>query len=150
MATWNKRRTFLGAIAALSLGIGLGRWFYRPRQIDDPWTEQTATTVRRLLPYLQIDEDGLARFAQDLLARDQHALLRRASAGHAQAEAWLGQQFLLSSDFFWHGADGGKDRRLPSLLRPLRTPLRQPFRPLGVSRGPTPCQPPHCWDLGRP
>ena len=46
MAIWNKRRTFLGAIAALSLGIGLGRWLYRPRQFDDPWTEQTATTVR--------------------------------------------------------------------------------------------------------
>ena len=27
MAIWNKRRAFLGAIAALSLGVGIGRWF---------------------------------------------------------------------------------------------------------------------------
>ena len=127
MAIWNKRRTFLGAVAALSLGIGLGRWLYRPRQLDDPWAEQTATTVRRLLPYLRLDEDGLARFAQDLLARDQHMLLRRASAGDAQAEAWLGQQFLLSSDFFWHGADEAKTVGYRTYYDPYELPCANPF-----------------------
>ena len=127
MAIWNKRRTFLGAVAALSLGIGIGRWLYRPRRLDDPWTEQTAATVRRLLPYLRIDEDGLARFCQDLLARDQHALLRRASAGDAQAEAWLGQQFLLSSDFFWHGADEAKAVGYRAYYDPYELPCANPF-----------------------
>lgn len=127
MAIWNKRRAFLGAVAALSLGIGLGRWLYRPRQFDNPWVEQTATTVRRLLPYLRIDEDGLVRFAQDLLARDQHALLRRASAGDAQAGAWLGQQFLLSSDFFWHGADEVKTVGYRAYYDPYELPCANPF-----------------------
>ena len=127
MAIWNKRRTFLGAVAALSLGIGLGRWLYRPHRPDDPWTEQTAATVRRLLPYLRIDEDGLARFAQDLLTRDQHALLRRASAGDARAETWLGQQFLLSSDFFWHGADEARTVDYRTYYDPYELPCANPF-----------------------
>ncbi len=127
MAVWNKRRAFLGAVAALSLSIGLGRWFYQPRRLDDPWTAQTAATVRRLLPYLQIDEDSLARFAQDLLARDQHALLRRAGAGDARAEAWLGEQFLLSSDFFWHGADERKAVGYRAYYDPYELPCANPF-----------------------
>ena len=127
MTIWNKRRTFLGAVAALSLGIGLGRWLYRPRRLNDPWTEQTAATVRRLLPYLRLDEDGLARFAQDLLARDLHALLRRASAGDAQAEAWLGQQFLLSSDFFWQGADEAQTVGYRAYYDPYELPCANPF-----------------------
>ena len=129
MAAWNKRRAFLGAVAALSLGVGIGRWFYHPRRPDDPWTEQTAATVRRLLPYLWIDEDGLARFCQDLLAREQHALLRRASAGDARAEAWLGQQFLLSSDFFWHGADVAKAVGYRVYYDPYELPCANPFTP---------------------
>ena len=127
MAVCNKRRVLLGAIASLSLGIGMGRWLCRPRQFDDPWIEQTATTVRRLLPYLRMDEDGLARFCQDLLAREQHALLRRASAGDARAEEWLGQQFLLSSDFFWHGADGAKPVGYRAYYDPYELPCANPF-----------------------
>lgn len=127
MAIWTKRRAFLGAVAALSLGIGLGQWLYRPRQRDDPWAEQTAATVRRLLPYLRIDDDGLARFAQELRARNQYALLRRARAGDAQAGAWLGQQFLLSSDFFWQGADVAKTVRYRAYYDPYELPCANPF-----------------------
>ena len=127
MAICNKRRAFLGAVAALSLGVGIGSWFYRPRRLDDPWTRQTAATVRRLLPYLRIDEDGLARFCQDLLARKQRALLRRASAGDARAEAWLGQQFLLSSDFFWHGADVAQAVGYQAYYDPYEIPCANPF-----------------------
>ena len=119
MAVWNKRRAFLGAIAALSLGVGLGRWFYRPRQLDDPRIEQIAATVRRLLPYLRIEDDALARFAQDLLARDQQARL--------QDEAWLGQQFLLSSDFFWNGADVAKVVGYRAYYDPYELPCANPF-----------------------
>ncbi len=127
MAISNKRRAFLAAVAAVSLGIGLGRWFYRPRPLDDPWTAQTAATVRRLLPYLRIDEDGLARFAQDLLARKQQPLLRRARAGDAQAEAWIGQQFLLSSDFFWHGANAAETVGYRAYYDPYELPCGNPF-----------------------
>ena len=127
------RRAFLASlISFVSLGTGAW-WWWRgqkspPQQEDtDPWTKLTAETLRRLLPYLQLDNDGVAQFARDLRAAGQYGLLNRAKAGNAGAREWLGQQFLLSSDFFWNGADESRTVRYRVYYDPYVQPCANPF-----------------------
>ena len=132
MAVPGNRRAFLaGLVSALSLGGG-GWWWWRGREAPpqeplDPWTELTAATLRRLLPYLQLDDDGLARFGRDLRAAGGRDLLRRADAGDARAREWLGQQFLLSSDFFWNGADESRPVGYRAYYDPYAQACANPF-----------------------
>jgi len=129
----SNRRAFLASLVSF-VSLGAGAWWWwrgqeSPPQPEntDPWTKLTAETLRQLLPYLQVDDDGVAQFARDLRAKGQHTLLHRAKAGNVGAREWLGQQFLLSSDFFWNGADVSKIVRYRAYYDPYVQPCANPF-----------------------
>jgi hypothetical protein len=122
-----KRRTFLaGAVAAAAAASGLlGLAYSRSSQ------EKTiASIVYRRLPYLKLDHAGVQQFARDFAARRLLSgtrlrlvglvwpLYRRLRLDHSgsrlgsslrdrleHAEERIVSTYLISSDFFTHGAD---------------------------------------------
>lgn len=128
MAFSRDRRTVLaGLVSALSLGAGAWWWWRGQEPRKQESADLTAQTLRQILPYLQLDDAGLARFARDLRTARQYPVLRRARSGDSKAREWLGQQFLLSSDFFWHGADESRTIGYRSYYDPYAHPCANPF-----------------------
>ena len=140
------RRSFvklgLGVVALAGAGA-LGGWFLSEAEI--------ASAVRRRLPFLRFDDQGLQAFAKDqidaLLAKrptwyrmKYHVRLlfqkptAAASWGRTsdkrtrreRMEDNLATLFLLSSDFFTSGADEARVIRYVALYDPMR-PCGNPF-----------------------
>ena len=127
----DRRAVLAGLVSALSLGAGAWWWWReeepRKQESADPLVELTAQTLQQILPYLQLDDAGLARFARDLRTAGQYHVLRRARSGDSKAREWLGQQFLLSSDFFWHEAEESRTIGYRSYYDPYVHPCANPF-----------------------
>ncbi len=133
MALDRGRRAFITALAAATAGAG-GWWLWRNQFGDEtpdvprnPWTELVILTLRRRLDYLELEEEGMVRFARDLRKRRLQALLRRLKAGDTEAADWLEQQFLMSSDFFWNGADESRIIGYMGFYDPYERPCANPF-----------------------
>jgi hypothetical protein len=114
-----QRRTFLLAGAGV-LTAFVGGW----RALASSQHEVVMQVLRKRLSYLRLDEAGLRRFAADMVARDIISPVRLHALGAmmpfyqhlalAGREGWLhsmrhGEEriitlFLMSSDFFAHGA----------------------------------------------
>jgi hypothetical protein len=115
-----RRRSFLAGITGAGTLAGLSTWRWlsvRPQDV-------VIGVLRKRLHYLQMDEAGLARFADDVVARDTISPLRLRALGAfmpfyrhlalSSREGWVwkvrhGEEriitvYLLSSDFFLHGA----------------------------------------------
>lgn len=136
----------IGVIAVMGIGAGVG----------DYLTEaQMAAAVRRLLPMLKLDEAGLRAFARDKIAeqlakRPSWKRVRtRLETAFAKApvvnfgvshdrrtrrerfEEYLATIFLLSSDFFWNGADASRTVQYRALYDPMRA-CGNPFARLAM------------------
>ncbi len=89
-----------------------------------------AERIRQAFPYLELDADGLAAFARDLVAyRD---------AGELRTSPGLGERFLLSSSFFDDGADEAKVVEYVAFHDPYLTPCSNRLaRPVTRQGGPS-------------
>jgi hypothetical protein len=113
-----QRRSFLAGVAGTLAGLSAWRWLsVRPQDV-------VVGVLRKRLFYLRMDEAGLARFADDVVARDTISPLRLRALGAfmpiyrhlalSSREGWVwkvrhGEEriitvYLMSSDFFLHGA----------------------------------------------
>jgi hypothetical protein len=133
-----RRRMVLGGIGVIALlGVGVG--------VGDYVTEsEIASAVRRRLPMLKLDDAGLRAFARDKIAEQ---LAKRPSwkrvrtrlktaltkapvvnfgvshdrrTGRERYEEYLAIVFLLSSDFFWKGADASRPVQYVALYDRMR------------------------------
>ena len=133
MVLYRSRRAFIATLVAAATGAG-GWWFWRNQFGDqtpevrlNPWTELVVSTLRQRLDYLELEEEGVVHFARDLRKRRLHTLLRRLKAGDAETAEWLVQQFLMSSDFFWNGADESRPVGYMGYYDPYERPCANPF-----------------------
>jgi hypothetical protein len=132
----------LGAVGALGLGAwGLGRLGFRL---------EIASILRRRLGFLKLDESGVRAFAKDqtnamfnkkiptwnrlryhLLASGASSFKRFYRSTDARSrmgrfEDTLVSTYLLSSDFFWNGADESRKVNYLAYYDPNR-PCQNPF-----------------------
>ncbi len=139
-----RRRVLFGGLAFAAVA-GLGLWG------TDILTEsEIASAVRRRLGMLKLDEAGLHTFAKDriagLLAKRptwyrwkyhfRSLFAKSAAAGYGfsddkrsrieRLEDALATVYLLSSDFFWNGADENRTVKYVALYDPVR-PCGNPF-----------------------
>jgi hypothetical protein len=146
-----KRRKFIfaGAGAAAIAALGFGGWEVAETQI--------ASGVRRRLAFLRLDEAGLHRFARDQVAAlaakrpswyrikvHVHDVFAKgpvvANFGMSNDKRTrkehtadnLATLFLLSSDFFWNGADTSRTVQYVGLYDPMR-PCGNPFARLAAA-----------------
>jgi len=142
----NRRRQFLlGGLGLVGL-LGLGLWGFGRTALEG----QIVAALRRRLDYLRLDDDGLHAFA-----RDQAAVLlaKRPSLGRLRYHlvAAVGPSFarfyrstdkrtrlermedsfaatyLMSSDFFFHGADESRPVRYVNFYDATLHPCSNPF-----------------------
>ena len=142
-----RRRRFLllgaGGAAVIATGYGVARW-YR----GDPKSVIVAILERRV-GYLQVDHASFERFAVKYLeTRNEHrrelALMALFSLpyryvtpypflkqGHSlrRLESNVVSRYLLSTDFFEHGADESRSIRYVEFHDPYSTACRNPFVP---------------------
>jgi hypothetical protein len=149
-----RRRGFLIGLGGLSVLAGVAGGWRAGRTTPQ---EAVITVLRKRLDYLRLDEDGVQRFADDLMARDLVSPVRlRALAAFAPLynrlsmsghEGWLqavrhgedrvATAFLLSSDFFKNGRNESLVVHYLGFYEPMRNPrgaaCNSPFaRPLGL------------------
>ena len=142
-----KRRTFLVS-AAVAFG-GIVTWRLSSSK------DQTAIikVIYKRLAYLKLDEAGVRRFATDMAARKAISSLRlrvldaagglytrlsptpggKIDRALRHGEDRIVTQYLISSDFFTHGADKSRTVNYPGYYDPL-VPCNNPFaRPVIVA-----------------
>ena len=137
------RRTFLytlgGGLGLVAAYLGL-KWFF-----GDPRDVTVAVLLRRC-GEMYVNRDTFDRFAgeyADWKARD--GLLRRLSTLSLPLRVWspyelvesthelrrledsIVTQYLLSTDFFQHGADPRREIQYLSFYDPMQAPCRNPF-----------------------
>lgn len=142
----SRRTVVLSAlVSGVSLYVG-GWWGLKVRHNDS--TDAIAAVVQRRLDYLQLDEQGVAAFAEDVRARLDDGVNRRLSwlglvhplysavGGTAMTplddefrrfEEWLVARFLLSSDFFLHDADETRTIEYVGYYDPYERPCSNPL-----------------------
>ena len=135
----NRRRRFLLGGLGIAAVASLGVW-----ELGNVVSEsKIASAVRRRLSFLRLDEAGLHLFAKDqmgaLLAKRPswyrmkyhfHSLFLKPAASwgfsndkrsrYERIEDNLATLYLLSSDFFEHGADQSRTVQYVSLYDPMR------------------------------
>jgi hypothetical protein len=140
------RRRFLlslaGGFSALVVWRGLG----------STQADAIAAVLHKRLDYLQLDDAGVAAFARDLIARGYVSPFRLRfvsairplyerlpMAGHSRIEDVVrhGEErivtlYLLSSDFFIHGADMARTIRYVGFYDPVARPCSNPFARFGT------------------
>lgn len=120
------RRTFLrGIIAVLAVvAAGIPTYGYVSRRYHH---SLIVTALREKLDYVQLDEAGLANFANDYLERYGTARM----AGLARRDEidvhYVATLFLMSSDFFWFDADMSRTVNYLTLHNPYRGCGTNPF-----------------------
>ena len=129
------RRKFLGALGAF-LGLSAGGWWLArrlkpspPEEYANPVVELIAGILKGRLPFLKMEGQGINAFASDLQRRNP-GVLRRAAQGRADAQDWLTERYLLSSDFFRNGADEGRSVNYLAYYDPYQRPCGNPFAQL--------------------
>jgi hypothetical protein len=146
-----RRRRFLllgaGSAVILATGYGVARW-YR----GDPVSVIVAILERRL-GYLQVDRSSFDRFAVDYLeSRKEYKRELQLMAlfslpyryvtpypflkqGHSlrRLESNVVSRYLLSTDFFEHGADESRTVRYVEFHDPYSIACRNPFVPRPAS-----------------
>ncbi len=135
-----KRRHFLwGAASVAAVAAGL----FAADEISE---HEIVAAVRRRLPMLQLDDEGLRAFARDRVAQllakrptwfriKYHIRSFLSKPGEligyrfsypdsrSKRERWednLATIYLLSTDFFWNGADQSKSVKYQALYDPIR------------------------------
>lgn len=155
-----RRRTVLASLAGVGALFGLsGLFVVTSRQQD-----AVIDVLRKRLAYLRLDEAGVRRFADDLVARgpissaNLHILAALAPLyeriGLTGNEKWrrallhgeerITTQFLMSSDFFLHGEREDRTVRYLGYYEPLKDPVacNSPFaRPITLGPAPAPASP---------
>jgi hypothetical protein len=141
-AATTTRRGFVYGLAASGALVGWIGWRFHRGTVADAME----VVVRKCLDYLQLDPDGVTRFAQDLAARNEisAAKLRMLtvagrlytalpSSSHnfvldaiRQSEERVVTIYLLSSDFFINGSDESRLVRYRGLYDALH-PCSNPF-----------------------
>jgi hypothetical protein len=137
MVPASDRRRFISGAIAVALGLCAGGWWFSRRSqtavpplADDPVFLLVTDMLQRCLPFLELDTTGLVEFTRDLQARKQTPLLRQAERGDATAQDKLAEQFLLSSDFFAHGADESRTIYYVAYYDQYEKPCSNPFAQL--------------------
>lgn len=141
------RRSFI--LSALVSGILLytgGWWIFKARKGDI--SDIIVAIVRKKLNYLQLDEAGLNKFAEDYGQRIDTRLNQRLSwmamfsplyvhtnlLDSTNAVDVFGEEvakfFLLSSDFFWNGSDVTREVKYLKYYDPYTRPCANPFAKL--------------------
>jgi hypothetical protein len=147
-----RRRILLGGLGIAAVA-GLGVW-----GADIATESEIASSVRRRLGFLKLDEAGLHSFAKDQIAwllakRPTWYRIKfhiRALVSKPGGASWglstdkrtrrermvdsLATKYLLSSDFFLNGADESRTVRYVNLYDPMR-PCGNPFARPAVDRG---------------
>jgi hypothetical protein len=142
----SRRRFILSTLlAGISLYLG-GWWIFKVRQGDT--SDIIATLVRKKLDYLQLDEAGLNKFAEEYGPFIQQVSAQRLSwlgmfsplylytdlLDSTDMMEILGEQaaiiFLISSDFFWYGSDETRVINYLGLYNPYVRPCANPFAKL--------------------
>ena len=126
------RRKFLSALGG-AIGLCAGGWWlarrlnpYPPEDFASPVVELIAGILQRRLPFLKLDGKGINAFAGDLQARNP-AVLRQAGQGRTEAQDWLTERYLLSSDFFHYEADESRSVNYMAYYDPYVRPCGNPF-----------------------
>lgn len=111
---WTRRGLLKGALATLGLG-GLASvlWWRRA----DPALRR----IKRQLSYLRLDRRGVRDFLSD------YAAAYGASRAETTEDSRLALHFLVSSDFFEHGADESRTIHYVRLYDPYLSPCFNPF-----------------------
>jgi len=141
----NRRRLLLGGLGAVGVA-GLAAWGFGRAGLE----AEVAAVVRRRLGFLKLDREGLHAYARDQVAamlnkkfptwnrlryhflsavapsfqRYYRSASRRSRI--AKAEDALVSTYLLSSDFFWKGADASRIVKYIAFYDPMR-PCSNPF-----------------------
>lgn len=126
------RRKFLSALGG-AIGLCAGGWWLArrlnpspPEDFSSPVVELIAGILQRRLPFLKLDGKGINAFAGDLQARNP-AVLRQAGQGRTEAQDWLTERYLLSSDFFHYEADESRSVNYMAYYDPYARPCGNPF-----------------------
>ena len=109
------RREFILSAVASVVSAGLG-WWARGRFKTQPAPTSTATAenpnikvlanlLRKKFDYLILDEADLSAFAHDFQTKAGKKTLDLQKTDPEKFEEMLGRQFLMSTDFFWNGAN---------------------------------------------
>ncbi len=123
-----KRRTFvkagLGTVAVLGAGsvgtiVAKGKWGAVQHGLENLSFTSIEEQVRAYFPYLQIDDEGLRKFAD--MHRSQFG-----SGLFAKPDTMLHKRFLLSTDFFPNGADEARVVRYVMYYDPYVSPCWNP------------------------
>ena len=83
--------------------------------------------IRERLPFLKISPDVLDAFARDCVRYDGRTVRSARQASGARDR--LVERFLLSTDFFQHGADESRPVRYVTYADPYISPCYNPFAP---------------------
>ncbi len=142
------RRGMLSSLAGLGAMAGAFAWRFHRSDV----AAAIATVVRTRLAYLDLDQAGVEQFARDLAARNDISALKLRALGVAgplyrwasgtNGRNWLDALrvseerivtiFLLSSDFFTHGADEHRTVRYLALydaMHACSNPFARPVEP---------------------
>lgn len=135
----NRRRLLLGGLAFVAV-VGIGTWGFGRMGAQ----AEIVAVLRRRLAFLNLDQDGLRHFAKDQVAallnkrmptwnRLRYHFLSAVAPSFkryyrstdtrsriARAEDSLVSTYLLSSDFFWNGADESRIIQYVAYYDPMR------------------------------
>lgn len=140
-----KRRTFIKrtliAVAALPVAGTLSYWLKKVTP-----EEFITDVIHNQLAYLQVDDTEIQRFATAYLAHQQKYLgnaelvvkilvtyedwftkLGVKKQGYVNLRENIARSFLLSSDFFQHGADSARAVKFVGIYDPCLRPCSNPF-----------------------
>ncbi len=142
-----KRRTMI-ALAGAGAVFALGAW----RLTAATQRDAILAVLRKRLDYLRLDPVGVGRFADDLVATKEISRLRLRLIGAAgplyedlplsgggrirhtirHGEERIVTLYLLSSDFFRHGADESRVIQYVGMYDPLQACANPFARPMGM------------------
>jgi hypothetical protein len=126
-----KRRKFI----ALSTLAGLAAGITSFRFITKSFEEAAADLIRKEVPYLKLDEEGLQKFVSDFSKRKDtryrftmrgYSFLGIDSSQSGKVNQ-LVTAYLLSSDFFSKGMDETRTIKYVGLYDPYLRPCAHPF-----------------------
>ena len=152
MGTKISRRAFiLSALASVTTIAGIGGWWVFKTSQDNN-IDLIVAILRKNLHYLKLDEAGLIAFAQDFLANQPNFVNSRnmdlldlarpfyiysdlfeitpASDELHRVEERMVTQFLMSTDFFWNGANESRPIMYLGYYTPYKQVCGNPFATL--------------------